>query len=339
MNLNATLRLILCSVPLAAAAQNFYDIALIGDMPYGADNEPKYERVIADINRHNPAFTVHVGDTKSGSTRCDDAHYTKTLNWFNSFESALVYTPGDNEWTDCMRTSNGAFDPLDRLSLIRRMYFNGNLSLGKRPIELMRQSDEPGFALYRENAIWARGPVVFVAVHIVGSNNNLEYRDVQGAPNPFYDNDREYTARNAANQAWLRKAFQMAREWGSYGIMILAQANVFESYLSTTEGATRSGFADFIGLLREETAKFDGQVVMVSGDSHYTRVDKPLTATYPPCPSTNAACRPDNAPGARFYNFTRVEVPGQNDNHWVRARVVPLPRRPFQFELVVVPEN
>jgi hypothetical protein len=45
-------------------------IALIGDMPYGAAAEPMYERVIADINNRGVELTAHIGDTKSGSTRC-----------------------------------------------------------------------------------------------------------------------------------------------------------------------------------------------------------------------------------------------------------------------------
>lgn len=35
----------------------------------------------------------------------------------------LVYTPGDNEWTDCHRVNNGAYDPLDRLAAVRKTFF------------------------------------------------------------------------------------------------------------------------------------------------------------------------------------------------------------------------
>ena len=79
---------VLALLPLALFAQTTgYDIALIGDMPYGAAAEPKYLRVIAEINRQpGIEFTAHAGDTKSGSTRCDNSHYLQSLNWFNSFE-------------------------------------------------------------------------------------------------------------------------------------------------------------------------------------------------------------------------------------------------------------
>ncbi len=341
MKLTALFRVTILCLPLSLAGQSAFDIALIGDVPYGAAAEPLYERVIADINKQGVDFTAHIGDTKSGSTRCDDSHYTKTLNWFNSFETALIYSVGDNEWTDCMRTNNGAYNPLDRLSLVRKTYFTANLSLGKRPIALQRQSDDPKYSLYVENAMLVKAPIVFVSIHMPGSNNNLEYKLVQGAPNSFYDNDKEYTARNAANLAWLHKAFQTARDGKLLGIMILTQANMFETFLDTGAGATHSGFSDFITALRDEMRSFAGEVVMVSGDSHYMRVDKPLTDQFPACVAGQTDCKPFDAAldarGVRVLNFTRVEVPGSGDVHWVLCHVRPGNRNIFQFEFMIIP--
>src|SRR5262249_49243468 len=158
---------------------------------------------------------------------------TKTLGYFSTFEKPVIYSVGDNEWTDCMRANNGAYNPLDRLSLIRKTYFSTNMSLGKHPIALQRQSDDPNYAPYTENRMLVKSPVVFVSIHTVGSNNNLEYKTAQGAANPFYDNDQEFAARNAADIAWLHKAFETARNTGALGIMILTQANMFESFMDT----------------------------------------------------------------------------------------------------------
>ncbi len=327
---------------LAAQQSPNYDIALIGDMPYGTANEPRYERVIAEINKQGVEFTAHIGDTKSGSTRCDDSHYAKTLAWFNSFEKPLLYSVGDNEWTDCMRANNGGYNPLDRLSLIRRTYFTNNMSLGKNPIAVQRQSDDENYAAYVENAMLVKGPVVYVTIHMPGSNNNLEYKLTQGNPNPFYDNDREYTSRNAANIAWLRKAFQTARDTKSFGVMILAQANIFEAFMDTTTGATHSGFQDFVAALREETVKFKGEVVLVTGDSHYMRVHKPLTERYPACVSQTGDCKAFDAAldarGNTILNFTAVEVPGSANVHWTLCHVRPGSRNLFNFEFMIVPD-
>ena len=183
---------ILALMPLGLAAQNAFDVALFGDMPYGTAREPAYERLIADVNDYHPRFGVHIGDTKSGSTLCEDSQAFKTLSYFNRFLMPVIYSVGDNEWTDCMRANNGAFDPLGRLALVRKTFFSTNDSLGNTVMTLARQSDDPAYKLYSENAMAVVGPAVFVSIHMPGSNNNLEYKTVQGAANPFYDNDKEY---------------------------------------------------------------------------------------------------------------------------------------------------
>jgi hypothetical protein len=336
------LLMLMALLPLGLAAQpspnNVFDVALFGDMPYGTAREASYERLIADVNAYHPLFAVHIGDTKSGSTRCDDAQVWKTLNWFNSLIMPVVYSVGDNEWTDCMRVNNGVYNPVERLAQIRKVFFSTNETLGRTTMQVTRQS-----SAFPENAMLVIDPVVFVSIHTVGSNNNLEYKTAQGAPNPYYDNDVEFNARNAADLAWLRTGFQTARNNRSYGIVFLTQANMFESFMSTSTGAPHSGFADFITALRKETQAFDGQVVMVSGDSHYFRIDQPMTKTYPGCTSSTGDCKaiatPTESPGDRIYNFTRVEVPGDGDVHWVIAHIKPDRRSPFSFELRTVPGN
>ena len=341
MNLKTCARIAALLAPLALSAQN-YDIALVGDVPYGVAAEPKYERVIADINKTGVDLTFHIGDTKSGSTRCDDSHYQKTLGYFSSFETAVIYSVGDNEWTDCMRTNNGAYSPLDRLALVRKTYFSTNQSLGKRPVTLMRQADDPKYAKFVENTMYVKGPIVFAAIHIPGSNNNLEYKNNQGAANTFYDNDAEYTERNAANIAWLKKTFETAKANKSLGIMLLVQANMFEAFMDTTVGNTHSGFNDYLKALRAETTNFTGEVVMVSGDTHFMRVDKPLTDSWPRCVSETGTCVPYepaiDARGNRILNFTRAEVPGSADVHWMLCHIRPNSRNVFNFEFMIIPE-
>src|SRR5258705_13830589 len=97
-------------MPLGVAAQsgsyNSYDIALFGDMPYGTAREPAYERLIADVNDYHPRFGVHIGDTKSGSTLCEDSQAFKTLSYFNRFLMPVIYSVGEmNGPTACGRTT------------------------------------------------------------------------------------------------------------------------------------------------------------------------------------------------------------------------------------------
>jgi len=43
---------------------------------YGADRLARFLSWIQQINATEPEFTIHVGDIKNSSTRCDDAYYT-----------------------------------------------------------------------------------------------------------------------------------------------------------------------------------------------------------------------------------------------------------------------
>ena len=67
------------SLTCAALAQLAYaapfSFVAIGDTPYLLPAQyTHFERLTARINAAQPAFTIHVGDIKSGNTRCDDAH-------------------------------------------------------------------------------------------------------------------------------------------------------------------------------------------------------------------------------------------------------------------------
>ncbi|NBO14536.1 MAG: hypothetical protein EBV20_05305 [Betaproteobacteria bacterium] len=89
------------TVACAVQAQPLSFVAL-GDMPYGprAQTQAPYERLIEAVNRTGLPFTLHIGDIKSGSTRCDDEEFVFQKGNLQRFATALIYTPGDNEWTD-----------------------------------------------------------------------------------------------------------------------------------------------------------------------------------------------------------------------------------------------
>jgi hypothetical protein len=256
-----------------ALAETFSFVAL-GDMPYGepAKTYPRFEALIGEINRRKPAFSIHVGDIKSGSTPCSDAYFAEQLAFMNSFESALIYTPGDNEWTDCHRRDNGGFDPLERLARLRSMFFTAPRSLGRAPIALERQSDlDAARSLYVENVRFAREGVHVLTAHVVGSNNNLEARDPKAAA--------EFFARDAANVDWLKGSFAKAREQGAKAIVIAFQADIFEFDWNNfnNEGHLRhSGFINFTDTLIKEAAEFARPVLIIYGDSHHFRVHVPF---------------------------------------------------------------
>ena len=115
----------LLAISVTAAMAEPFTIVTLGDTAYGKPEEvyPKYEALIGAINAKKPDLVIHVGDTKSGSTPCSDEALDKQLSYLNSFAGPLLYSIGDNEWTDCHREKAGKFDPIERLARIRTTYF------------------------------------------------------------------------------------------------------------------------------------------------------------------------------------------------------------------------
>jgi hypothetical protein len=251
----------------------------IGDMPYGDPVQvyPRFKRLIAAINKRGPAVTIHVGDIKSGSTPCTDALLKEQLDFLNSFEKALVYTPGDNEWTDCHRASAGQFDPLERLARLREMFFKAPQSLGKAPIPIERQSDlMPAYKDFVENSRFNKGGVQFATLHVVGSNNGLEPRDPAAAS--------EFFSRDQANITWLRDTFAKARKEGAAAVVIAMQADMFEfdfGHFGKDEHLAHSGFRNIADALVKEANAFSRPTLLIYGDSHSFRVHTPFRKRAP----------------------------------------------------------
>jgi hypothetical protein len=288
-----------------AKTQPQFSFAAIGDAPYepvtnGHQAYPAvgYERLIAHINS-DPSidFTVHIGDIKAGTSFCDDNVYLTNLIYFNSFQNPVIFTPGDNEWTDCHRANNGSFDPLERLVVLRTLFFDGNKSLGQNPIPLFKDR-----APYVENSIWRQRPAMFVTLHQPGSNNNRDRKT-----GLFLDpGDTEYAARNASNMEFLDIVLHQAHYNPQVKLVVIAsQANPFERFIEPNQGYTVSGYGDFIEKLRAFVASnSDKNILYIGGDTHTPRVNHPLTDLYPsPTQLTTA--------GTPYPNFTRLEVYAQ----------------------------
>src|SRR5215212_6465675 len=281
-----------------------FEIGLIGDIPYTAEEERKTEVLFGEMNSENLAFVVHVGDIKSGSSPCTDELFFRERERFESSAHPLFYVPGDNEWTDCARTG---YDPLERLGRLREIFFRGDESLGEEKIPLTRQGTRQG-SDYPENVRWSYDGVTFVGLNVPGPNNNYE-----SAP-------REYESRNEANLEWLREGFERAAADGSSALMVVLQANPgFE--LPPEE---RTGYNDLLAALEEETIAFGRPVVLVHGETHTQRIDRPMTS------STS---------GERVENFTRVETFGSPEVGWVRAGVDTSDPEVFTFRPESVEEN
>jgi hypothetical protein len=274
-----------------AWAQGFAFVAL-GDLPYGSPQQayPSYRRLIDRINEAAPVFSIHVGDIKSGGTRCTDEEFIAQRLHFDRFAAPVVYTPGDNEWTDCHRRSNGGYEPQERLQRLRQLFFKPGWSMGQRPMALQTQAQlMPEHAAFLENQRWLHEGVLFVTVHVVGSNNNLQ-SEVPGAV-------AEHAQRDAANVAWIRAAFEHAGRVKAQALVIAMQANPLLGRNLFEDFPKNSGFRQSIGeTLLPLAAASPVPVLLIHGDSHWHRMDQPFTWR-----------------GEPVRQLTRLEVPGGSD--------------------------
>jgi hypothetical protein len=211
------------------------------------------------------------------------------------------------------------------------MFFPEGRSLGQRTMPIISQADDARYAKFRENLRWSMDGVMFVTLHIVGSNDNLGRTQ---------EMDAEHRERKAANIAWLRQAFKEAKASNSRGLAMMTQANLnFENYWPAGEKNTylrmipgtrasdkveTTGYDEYIRLLSEEMESYTRPTVFLHGDTHRFRVDQPLFST---------------KSNRRFENFTRVETFGNPDTHWIRVTVDPTDAQVFSFKAEIVAEN
>jgi len=317
-----------------AAGNGHFEFGLWGDMPYAKSGDgPKIPALIDNINAVPAlAFSVYDGDTKDGSSVCDDVTIgSNAIAMFNQLRAPLIYVPGDNEWTDCHRKNNGGYNALERLSFIRLNLFSSASSFGQQTMTLEHQG-ALGDA-YSENTRWTYKGIVFVGLNVPGSNNNkvnidacLSSKSVRTQADCDADNI-EYADRNAHNLAWLHQSFDFARSNGASGLMVVTQGDPWFDLPETETVNERAdpafdGYNDFLQALLDESNAFTGQVVLVHGDTHFFKVDKPLV---------------DQAHLVK--NFTRVETFGSPNVHWVKVTVDPTSSNVFQFEPMIVPGN
>jgi len=272
-------------------------------MPYKLpDDYARFEDLIRQVNKEKPAFSVHVGDFKSGSTPCSDEYFNKIFNYFESFSEPLIYTPGDNEWTDCNREAAGKYDPLERLDLLRKMFFKEPKSLGQKKITLSTQSSNPQFTKYVENVAWEHGGIQFATIHLVGSSNNFKGKD-----------NTEFLEREQANLAWLDEIFRRAA--ATNGLVFFTQADMFYG------GKIVPVFKGICDKLSALSIQYGKPVLWINGDSHRFIVDKPLL---------------QSDKRSTILNFTRMQVFGDADLASVRISVDPKSRELFTIRQMLM---
>ena len=283
-----------CATPLPNVANADLAFALMGDTPYNDAEVRALDALIDDMNAHDLAFVVHVGDITSGRGPCTDTWFEARRRQYQRLRHPLILLPGDNDWVDCHRSG---FDPMERLDKMRRLFHSGDESIGQRTIRLERQSSNPRFAEYREHVRWVAADVVFVGLNVQGSNNNLGRTPAM---------DEEHRRRMVAALAWLDESMTLAAQRRLAGAVICIQANPdFEGRYRRRPGVG-DGFEAFREALRAHALRFGKPILFVHGDTHLYQQDRPLD---------------DPATGKPSGNLFRVVVPGSPQVRWLKAGI------------------
>jgi len=346
----------LLTAPLARAdsddAYGAFTVAVIGDWPYANTATTPPKRVLFD-NAHllynsvnadrSVTHVMHVGDIHSGSEPCTGAglspvpagsqpgYNQAVFGFFQNFNAPLIYTPGDNEWTDCHKKKqlfSGA--PLNELAAVRSLFFsNPGVTLGVRKIRVSTQAHDydrnhPQDAQFVENVMWQHRNVMFVTINMPGSNN-----DGLVWTAPFTDEPArvaEAAKRTLADLRWLNKAFDRAEEQGAKGLVIGLQADMFDPAAVAAGGDGLGNYTIFVQELAERALRFGRPVLLINGDSHLFGSDKPLADP--------------SSPTGRIHNtlavpnLTRITVQGSTNGpaEWLRLSINPDSATVFSFK-------
>ncbi|OUL24536.1 metallophosphoesterase [Nostoc sp. 106C] len=324
--------------PINQGSANVLTLAVYGDSPYGTtptDNVEFYASptFIDSINSDPKVdLVLHVGDIHSGKQYCTQAYDQAVFDLWKQFKDPLVYTPGDNEWTDCHKSGEGGGvldakgnpvdyangDPIANLDLIRSIFFsNPGVTLGGRKKQVISQAQvfdpaHPSDAKYVENVIWEQSKVLFVTVNIPGGSNNdndIWYgKSAQSAAQ-----QQEIQERTDADLRWLDAAFAQAKADGVQAVLIATQANMWD--LDGKPSSHLTAYNPFVDKIAKKTQEFGKPVLLFNGDSHEYLSDNPLSLSDP----LNYL-----HPGFDVPNFHRIVVHGSTfPLEWLKLTIDP----------------
>ncbi len=313
------------------AAQRPITMALFGDWPYNQLLLDNASLLINSVNANRDVdVVVHVGDIHSGSQPCTSAGIlppisTSNPGWsqavfnrFQQFNAPVVYTPGDNEWTDCHKSKEkSAGAPLKELASVRELFFaQPGKTLGMHPRKVVSQAQMfdaayPTDAQFVENVMWQQGRVVFATFNMPGSNNDTApWTGTFANPNA---QTTEVYERSGANMRWLEATFEHARKEHARAVVLALQADMWDPEALASDEL--SGYTPFVQKLADLAVEFGRPVLLINGDSHVYEADHPLAD---PASSSGQIHHTQAVP-----NLTRLTVQGSTNApaEWLKLTI------------------
>jgi hypothetical protein len=365
--LGLALAVLLAPTRSAAAASRSGDsprtpgltLAVYGDSPYGTtptdtaqlDATPGF---IASINADpDVSLVTQIGDIHSGKQYCTRAYDQSVYDLWTKFADPLVYTPGDNETTDCHKVAEGGGaynpttqtidyvldangnpvgyangNPVANLALIRSIFFaQPGRTLGAHKKLVLSQAAaydrrHPSDRKFVENVMWSQAGIVFVTIDLPGGSNNDT--DVwYGTPTESPAQTQAREERTSADLRWLDTAFSLAKLSHAKGVVIGAQADMWDPEKGA---AHQAGYEPIVASVASHTASLGRPVLMLNGDSHVYRSDNPLSSTASCTWELATACTSVSFmhPGYEVANFHRIVVHGSTfPLEWLKLNIDP----------------
>ncbi|MCG8468507.1 MAG: hypothetical protein MJB57_09920 [Gemmatimonadetes bacterium] len=287
-----------CGGPVPPGPGGDLTFAVLGDAPSHWFEDRRFDRLIEALNRDSLDWVVHVGDMFAWA--CSDAKMRDRVERFSTIVHPVVYTPGDNEWTDCWEAARGGYAPLERLEALRGiMYARPGSSLGGRTLRVEHQASDEAWPEFVENQRWVAKRILFVTVHVVGSFNGSRRHEGRTAAD-----DEDLARRTSAAVTWIREAFERAKRDTALAVFLAMHGDP-ELGERSDEDAYEV-YDPIVRAIEEGASSFSGKVVLMHGDSHPYRVDRPVR---------------DRRTGEVLENLTRLIVMGSPAVGWVRVVV------------------
>ena len=211
-------------------------------------------------DRAAPDFVVAMG-IKAADEPCLDTLYGKRRDLYDHARRPMIVVPAASDWSGCI-DGDGTGVSTQRLSRIRELFYGDALSLGRKPIEVTRQSATAKYRRYAENAQWETGNVLYATLNLPANNNN--YIGDAGRNNEFED-------RWIANRYWLKRVFTHAQRSGAAAVVLFAEGDIkiltpkrsLLARLRRQPTLAQDGFLHTRRLVGTLAQKFPGKVLVV----------------------------------------------------------------------------
>lgn len=289
---------------MAGRAQGHRDttLAVYGDAPYfdktAGSGDQKLQNsfefkgtpgFISAVNADPDVDTVvHVGDIHSGQETCRQDYDQAVFDMWKAYQDPLVYTPGDNEWSDCSKLPGQApaTNPWTNLQLVRSLFFpKPGYTLGQNPMKVTTQADVAGRchgensdAAFVENITYVKGGTLFMTLNLPGgSNNDADPWNASVVTDGGLQQQVEREQRTKADLDWLERNFAQAqREHDIKQVVIFEQADMWDT-ADAANPAHLANYEPFVKSIADHTNALDKPVMLVNGDTHTYRSDNPYS--------------------------------------------------------------